>query len=57
MMRHRYGPICEACGARLDPGERCDCAGTRGKGKAKRSRPAAGTPRSERKKSAARQAR
>lgn len=24
-MRHKYGPICEACGARLDPGEKCDC--------------------------------
>lgn len=56
MMRHRYGPICEVCGARLDPGERCDCAAEREKVKAKRSRPAAGTLRSERKKGAARQA-
>ena len=24
MVKH-YGRICEHCGARLDPGERCDC--------------------------------
>lgn len=25
MQRHYYGLICDRCGGRLDPGERCDC--------------------------------
>ena len=25
MQRHYYGQICDHCGGRLDPGERCDC--------------------------------
>lgn len=26
MSRNIYGRTCPDCGARLDPGERCDCA-------------------------------
>lgn len=29
MRRHAYGWICDRCGARLDPGESCDCRSER----------------------------
>ena len=47
MMRHKYGPICESCGARLDPGEKCDCRDAvrdRGRDKPGRRRPAMKAP-------------